>query len=157
METPVTVRFTADEIREMDKLAKALGVSRAEVLRRNWRSSPADETAEILTGLVAAVAEFSARLDEQADAGILEKLDALHHAQAQQNNVLAMTLDTLESIQKSLGWREAGAPVPCSTRSAATMTFTDFLSQQPGPREGETPTQRHQRIRAEFVAQGGRL
>ena len=37
MDRAMTVRFSADEMREIVKLASAAGVSQAELVRRHWR------------------------------------------------------------------------------------------------------------------------
>ena len=176
MNKPLTVRFEREELDEIDRAAKALNVSQAEVVRRVWRSKAGaknEEMHELLAAIAATVSELADRQPEGPGAAIdlspaLQKIEALTAAQARTEQAIGALINAVEKLQNNAGYRSQSSPqnTPASTQnreqpaaqiqSAANMTFTAWKMANP-MRDGETPAEFNARSRAEFTAAGGRL
>lgn len=176
MNKPLTVRFEREELDEIDRAAKALNVSQAEVVRRVWRNKSGarnEEVHELLAAVAATVSELADRQPEGAGAAAdltpaLQKIEALAASQARTERAIGSLIDAVEKLQNSAGYRPQSLQqnMPASTQnreqptaqnqSAANMTFTSWKIANP-IRDGESPSEFNARARAEYVAAGGRL
>lgn len=176
MDMPLTVRFEREEIREIDEAAKALGVSRAEVVRRAWRNKSGarnEEMSELLAAIAATVSELAERQTEGPNVAVdispaLKQIELLANAQARTERAISSLIDAVEKLQNRSGYSDP-APQNFSsqpqqtqhqnrpqTTSAANMSFTAWKIANP-IREGESPAEFNARSRAEYTAAGGRL
>lgn len=176
MNKPLTVRFEREELDEIDRAAKALSISQAEVIRRVWRNKSGaknEEMHELLAAIAATVSELADRQPEGAGVALdlspaLQKIEALAAAQAQTERAIGALIDAVDKLQTNAGYRPQSSPqnMPASTQnreqaapqnqSAANMTFTAWKIDHPMA-DGETPAEFNARSRAEFTAAGGRL
>lgn len=176
MDMPLTVRFEREEIREIDEAAKALGVSRAEVVRRVWRNKSGarnEEMHELLAVIAATVSELSERQTEGANVAVdlspaMRQFEILANAQARTERAISSLIDAIEKLQNRSGYRDpaqqnfGSQPQPTQHQNrpqatpATSMSFTAWKMANP-IREGESPTDFNARSRTEYLAAGGRL
>lgn len=169
MNKPLTVRFEREELDEIDRAAKALNVSQAEVVRRVWRSKAGaknEELHELLAAIAATVSELAEHQNEGSGAAVdlspvLQKIEALTAAQARTERAIGALIDAVDKLQTNAGYRSQSSPQnreqpAAQIQSAANMTFTAWKMANP-MRDGESPAEFNARSRAEFTAAGGRL
>lgn len=171
MDRAMTVRFGADEMREIVKLASAAGVSQAELVRRHWRqrgSGSMSDLVESVAAVIAAVEHLGERIgeiesgregaaaDAVAIAGMIEEIRADQAATTRVLGELVRGVERWHSPSAAAAPRAPAAPnsgAPTGKRPAPAGGFVSWVSAQPFVNENEKPQERARRLIPAYNAQ----
>lgn len=164
MDQGFTVRFSADEMREITAAASAAGIGKAEIIRRLWRARGAGSVAELsesVSAIAAAVEHLGERLDGieavrestaidvSPIAGMVEQIRADQAATTRVLGELVRGVERWHSPSAGAAPRAPSVPssaMPAGKRPAPAGGFTTWVTSQAFASESEKPHERAARL-----------